>query len=1010
MQGNLYEAEECFKSALETDPNNSEILNDLGVVYFKKGDLKKAEYYFSMALKKNHLNLDALQNLADLYETTGENFKSITYLQKILGITGDETKLLNRLAALFKQTGYESRAIKTLKESLRVDVNQDEVKKLIHDLEQKSHRTGCHTQEKALNILFVQESPCIRNYKMARALSAKGHKVSLAYTKFRLSQMYKGLSDDVYHECIQLQSHRQLWDISKNYDIVHCHNEPDVLTVVALACDAPVVHDTHDLISLRANGDRNLVYFEGIANRGASGRVYSTPYQMEEARKLYGVSGPSLVLYNYASEYDLPTRILPKLSANDGRVHIVYEGGIGGNAHRNFIELFVQLAKKGIYIHIYPTFYDPKLARLFSEFPEIHYNKPASPGQIIEIMTQFDFGIIPFDLTKGNKRFLDSTIANKLFEYLAAGLAVIASPLKSYTDYFRENPVGITFCDTQDIIRNIPKLKEISENTDFSKQIFVYEREVEKLEAFYEEVISKKIVRPKFQRAGHSLDGNPLPLPAHISDDVITKAIKDDTTKESYNDSYLFIKTDNKLNQYNYEQYFRAVSQDLDLDDLVIRNTPYRPLLDLTKTQWLSTEELKAIQNGFLRMLVMEAYEKVPYYRKTMDAAGIDPEKVYTIEDLKDLPILNKEIIHSHYKEMQHVEIEKLEKYFTATGGSTGAALKYFVPPEVYYYGFGCRNRGFSWAGFSEDKDRIAYLAGGSLGVTDKVIIEKNKIKIPATGITNRSVMSKYYEALETFSPEYMRAYPSALFEFCKFLREEGKRLHIRAAITTGETLFEYQRSFIEETLECEIFNEYGAYDGGAGAFECEKHIGLHLQMERGIMELLDDDGMPAKPGKSGRIVVTDLHNYIFPFIRYDVGDIATASSGKCTCGRGLENVKRIEGRASDYIILKDGTRVSGESVIHLFNRLLQSNQIDIRQYQVHQKVDQAIEIKVIPGAGYSSTHRDRIYSVFIHHLGRLPVKVVEVDKILPAASGKMRFVYSDIKNSKIDSAETNQP
>ena len=125
--------------------------------------------------------------------------------------------------------------------------------------------TNCTT----LNILFVQNSPCIRNYKMAKALRSKGHRVSLAYTDKPLSRMYPGLSDDAYDDSIQLSSYRHLWDISGRFDLIHSHNEPDTLTVAALACNAPVIHDTHDLISLRNHDNSMLSYYEGVANHGA---------------------------------------------------------------------------------------------------------------------------------------------------------------------------------------------------------------------------------------------------------------------------------------------------------------------------------------------------------------------------------------------------------------------------------------------------------------------------------------------------------------------------------------------------------------------------------------------------------------------------------------------------------------------------------------------------------------------------------------------------------------------
>ena len=1008
--GQIDQAQATFELVLQNQPENHEALNNLGVIHHTKGNIQEAEDFFLKALNVEKDYLHALLNLSDLYQNAKRWKEAAVQLEKYIAIENKDIDTFNRLGMVYLEMGNIEKARAVLARSIELNPDQEAVRDSLKALENKREAPKIEVSGKPLNILFVQESPCIRNYKMATALRSRGHRVSLAYTKARLSQMYKGLSDDVYNECIQIQSHRRLWDISKNYDIVHCHNEPDVLTVAALAGDAPVVHDTHDLISLRADGDPNLSYFEGVANRGAAGRVYSTPYQMEEAKKLYGVNGPSLVFYNYASEVDLPKKFLPKLSDQGGDVHIVYEGGIGGNTHRDFSSLFVDLAKQGIHIHIYPTFYNQEIAQYFSAHKIIHYYQPLSPKQIMEEMTQYDFGIIPFNLEKGNKRFLDSTIANKLFEYQAAGLPVIASPLQSYIDYFKKTPTGITFKNSQDIIKNIPKLKEITERTDFSKQIFTYEREIEKLEAFYKKIIAQ-VARPEDVRGRQCGQVNSQAVPCRICGSIRTKEIdkthnlsvifcqeceayfahpmpsdeflrkwysEEEKKKRWNNDLNLAIKANHEQNRYNYEEYFRIASETLNLDghgkvleidcysglflkkfkdlgyeckgidlnegfvrygkknygldlecgtvfdfkftekyfdiiifhqvlehlsdpksflkevrrilkddgyiflsvpntgsiifklenkflrdfikhrfidmpnhlfyfskkslklllkqtgfessalttfgfkesskeilrkmgaddeslhairnslirsdikpewkdkdvelyvsrailnaihkesdllskhlddfpglitiakktyngdtgpgakkvtdetassikkniypeipdNLIIENTPHRPLLDLNKTQWLSTAELKVIQNAFLRMLVLEAYEKVPYYKKTMDTAGINPANVYTIEDLKSMPILDKDTIHNHYAEMQHVDIERIEKHFTGTGGSTGKTLKYFVPPEVYYYGIGCRNRGFLWAGFDENKDKIAYLAGGSLGVT----------------------------------------------------------------------------------------------------------------------------------------------------------------------------------------------------------------------------------------------------------------------------------------------------
>jgi len=596
-EGKIEEAEKCFLDLLENDPMNAETLNNLGVIQHAKGNVKGAEDLFLKAIAAKEEYLDALLNLADLYQNTKRWKEACIHLEKCIEIENTDPNLFNQLGTIYLEMAETEKARVTLKKSLELNPDQQIVADSLRALEKKGSAPRIAISEKPLNILFVQEAPCIRNYKMATALRSRGHRISLAYTKARLSQMYKGLSDDVYDENIHISNFRQLWDISRHYDIVHCHNEPDILTVAALAGEAPVIHDTHDLISLRANGDLNLSYFEGVANRGATGRVYTTPYQMEEAQKLYGVNGPSLVLYNYVSESDLPKNSLPKLSARDGKVHIVYEGGIGGNGHRDFFSLFVQLAKLGNHIHIYPTFYDTEIARYFSEFPNIHYSNPLSPKQIIEAMSQFDFGIIPFNLEKGNKRFLDSTIANKLFEYLAAGLPVLASPLRSYIEYFSTNPVGITFQNKEDITKNVSRLKEIAEITDFSRQVFTYEKEIARLEQFYRQVMNRG---SRIEGIGvrESLDMGSRCVPCRICGSMHTERIKkiydfhvifcrdcelrfvhpvptEEFSKQWYseqekkkrwnNDLNLAIEANHKQNKQTYETYFATISENTEL-------------------------------------------------------------------------------------------------------------------------------------------------------------------------------------------------------------------------------------------------------------------------------------------------------------------------------------------------------------------------------------------------------------------------------------------------------------
>ncbi|MCB2184814.1 MAG: glycosyltransferase [Deltaproteobacteria bacterium] len=340
-----------------------------------------------------------------------------------------------------------------------------------------------------LKILFVQEVPCVRNYKMARALLARGHQVTLAYGRFRPSEVYPGLDDGLYTACVHLTSHRQLWDLAAAFEVVHCHNEPDVWSVVALGCGKPVVHDTHDLLSLREPDDTSLTFFEGLANRAAGGRVYTTVYQEKAARRLYGVQGPSLVLGNYISRDDLPAAPRPKLSAGDGQPHLVYEGHLGHREHRRLSDIFLAIADRGVNVHIYPTKWAQGMAPNLAAHPRVHVHQPVAPHEIIGEMTQYDAGVIPWRLGPENREFLDTTLANKLYEYLAAGLPVVTSPLVSYRDFFSQNPVGFTFREPQEIAERWPELTSLAAETDFSAYVFTYEDQIPRLEQFYYDLL-----------------------------------------------------------------------------------------------------------------------------------------------------------------------------------------------------------------------------------------------------------------------------------------------------------------------------------------------------------------------------------------------------------------------------------------------------------------------------------------------------------------------------------------
>ena len=158
---------------------------------------------------------------------------------------------------------------------------------------------------------------------------------------------------------------------------------------------------------------------------------------------------------------------------------------------------------------------------------------------------------------------------------------------------------------------------------------------------------------------------------------------------------------------------------------------------------------------------------------------------------------------------------------------------------------------------------------------------------------------------INSFKPKLIVGYPSALNFMADYLAKNPKILKYKtnAIISAGEMIYDFQRSNIEKYFQTIVFNRYGCREVGHIASECLVHEGLHYDAERLIIEVVDDNGEICPANTVGNIVITDLNNYVFPLIRYKIGDLGSLSDEKnCKCGCTLPKINKIEGRSFDII------------------------------------------------------------------------------------------------------------
>ena len=414
------------------------------------------------------------------------------------------------------------------------------------------------------------------------------------------------------------------------------------------------------------------------------------------------------------------------------------------------------------------------------------------------------------------------------------------------------------------------------------------------------------------------------------------------------------------------------------------------------KAQCMPYEILKQNQEKKLRELVFSAYHDVPHYRKLFEKLNLKPEDVQTIEDLQKLPVLTKETIKKNQKDFIPNNLND-QKYINAsTGGSTGHPLQYRISIEddlldVVLFYVNCEQARYRMG------DKTAVFAGSQLVPSTKShLIKKIKGWVINTKYFSSFDMSDRYldnvvGSLNKFKPAFLRGYASSMFLLAKHISDKNLELkfEVKGVFTSSEVLFDYQRTLIEEVFACKVFNQYSLNDGGASIFECEKHNGLHIDMFRSIVEVVDEEGKQLNTG-TGHILATSLHNYAMPFIRYDTGDMGMLSDKKCDCGREMPLLEKIVGRTTDYLKFSNGAIVGSPVLTTVFR------EFDVVQYQVVQKDSNTILLNIIKGPSYSKDDEVKIRDIFYAHVGSININFNYVNKIEMTRTGKWKFIINE--------------
>jgi phenylacetate-coenzyme A ligase PaaK-like adenylate-forming protein len=435
---------------------------------------------------------------------------------------------------------------------------------------------------------------------------------------------------------------------------------------------------------------------------------------------------------------------------------------------------------------------------------------------------------------------------------------------------------------------------------------------------------------------------------------------------------------------------------------------------ELAASRTLSRDELRDLQWQRQRDLLRYAWETVPWYRQRMQEQGIEPREVSTREAWSTLPVVEKSEIQARSREFMSSRAPR--GFAASTSGSSGTPVTIYRSQRSWAHAHANMIAHMGWHGV-EWGERHAYFWGVPIDAAGRRKAQLrdamfNRDRCSAFDLDD-ALAHRFYRRQIKRPARYAIGYPSALTRFAEALetlRLDGRALGWRVAITTAEVLHDHQRERIERVLGCGVADSYGSAEVGLIGLECE-HARMHVPVESVAVDVVvNDEGL-------SELLLTDLHNYSQPLIRYRIGDVLReADDGSdaapqavdaahaaaadpwatppCPCGRPLPVIGRVSGRAGDTLELPDGRRINANLPSYIFKKHGKAD--TIREYQFVQFPGGRIVLRITLGPNWRDDTRPQLLTQVRDVLG-IDVELEIVPRIERRGRGKHRdFVRAE--------------
>ena len=413
----------------------------------------------------------------------------------------------------------------------------------------------------------------------------------------------------------------------------------------------------------------------------------------------------------------------------------------------------------------------------------------------------------------------------------------------------------------------------------------------------------------------------------------------------------------------------------------------------IKKMQKWSAEEIKRWQTDNLQLLIRIAYEHSKYYQELFDSLKLKPQDIRSFDALEQIPPLTKEIIRARYNDILLDNYSQYHRKDSSTGGSTGNPTRYVKDNNSW--GFDNAYNLMMWqrTGYHYG-DKFLALGSASIFPTNKKSIlhdlyygMKRKMPFNAMNLSEER-LEECVRFIVDHDIHYIYGYASSIFLLAKYVIEKDikDKVTIKACFPTSEILTDTYRETMVKAFKCHILDSYGANDGGIVAHKLDDEPGYKMGYNCivQIKEPLD--------GKDnyGTALLTDVTNTVFPFIRYELGDILELGEGYNDFHNG-QVLTKVVGRTSDIISLENGRNLTSPGFTILFKDL------NVKGYRIFKSAPLEITLEIVKLPEYTIAEERLIVDTMHKHAGSdCSVVIKYMDEIITRKNGKNLFFLNE--------------